>query len=83
MEQAWGGGLDEPPPGKELDQALVREPARFLKAVEGFVGPKQAVRPACSPVGFGKRRKVQAGENLGRVLIKKGFEVGRFGVRGT
>jgi hypothetical protein len=82
-EQAWGGRFDKPPTGKELHQALVGELASFLKAVEGLVGPKEAVGPASPPVGFGEGRKVQAEENLGRVLVKEDFEVRGVWVRGA
>jgi hypothetical protein len=57
-EKAGGGGLYKPPTGKEMRQSFVRELACLLEAVEGFVGPKQAVGPACPPVGFGEGRKV-------------------------
>ncbi len=79
-EKAGGGGLYKPPTGKEMHQALVRELACLLEAVEGFVGPKQAVGAACPPVGFGEGRKVQAGENLDRVLVKEDFEVRGLGL---
>ena len=79
-EQAWGGRFDKPPTGKELHQALVGELASFLKAVEGLVGPKEAVGLTSPPAGFGEGRKVQAGENLGRVLVKEDFEVRGLGL---
>jgi hypothetical protein len=69
-EKAGGGGFYKPLMGEEMHQALVRELACLLKAVEGFLGPKETVETACPPVGFG----VQARENLGRVLFKENFE---------
>ncbi len=47
------------------------------------VCPKEAVGPASPLVGFGEGGKVQAGENLGRVLVKEDFEERGVGVGGT
>ncbi len=82
-EKARGGGFHEPPTGEEPNQSLIGKFTCLIQAIDGLVGPKEAVGPSGPPIGFDERGKVQAGENLGRILIKEDFEEGGVGVWGA
>ena len=53
-EQAAGGGLDKPPPGKETYQAVVGKLPRLFETIDGLVGAEETVGATGSPVGFGE-----------------------------
>ena len=56
-EKARGGGFNEPPIGEELNQSLIGKLACLLQAIDGLVGPKEAVGPAGPSICFGEGGK--------------------------
>ena len=74
FEETGGGGFVETEGGEKRDEAKVREFSRLLEAVHRLIYTKDDVGLA-GGVSVNEGEKVKVGENRGRELVGKEFDV--------
>ena len=74
LKKTGGGGFKETEGGEKGDEAKVREFARLLEAVHRLVNAKDDVGLA-GGVGLKEGKEIEVGENGGRKLMGKEFNI--------
>ena len=74
FKKTGGRGFEEAEGGEKRDEAKVREFARLLEAVHRLVNSKDDVGLA-GGVSLDEGEKVKVGENSGRELLGKEFDI--------
>ena len=74
FKKTGGGGFKETEGGEKGDEAKVREFARLLEAVHRLVNAKDDVGLA-GGVGLKEGKEIEVGENGGRKLMGKEFNI--------